>query len=204
MRLFLVDSHPIFREGLKSVVANARDLTVVGESATHEILNDPNIQADVLVMDGKVEALPFLDMLKESRRRGGPPYVLVLTKDLTEQHALQFLAAGADGYLSKTDPPDVVLNAIRKVARGGKYIPDGLAERMVFSMNGPNSRVPLSSREYQVLCMIASGLCVTEIAGRLSLSAKTVSTYRCRLLEKLRLTNNAQLIKYALEQQLAG
>jgi DNA-binding NarL/FixJ family response regulator len=97
-----------------------------------------------------------------------------------------------------------VLTAVRRVGKGGRYIPNDLAEKMIFAMNGTNGRTQLSAREYQVLYLIASGLCATEIANHLALSVKTVSTYRCRLLEKLQLRNNAELMKYALKKSIAA
>ncbi len=107
--------------------------------------------------------------------------------------------------MAKTEPPEAVLTAIRKVARGGQYIPNNLAEKMIFAMNGANGRLQLSPREYQVLYLIASGLCVSEIANHLTLSVKTVSTYRGRLLEKLQLKNNAELsLKYAFKKGMAA
>jgi len=110
------------------------------------------------------------------------------------------LKAGADGYLYKSDPPETVLKAIRKIVKGGKYVPNDLAETVIFAMNGLNGSSRLSHREYQVLCLFASGMTMTEIADHLSLSVKTVSTYRFRLLEKLNLKSNAQLMRYAFKK----
>ena len=204
MRVFVVDSQPVFREGLKSVIEGANDLRVVGESSTYRDVLDEAKHSDLLILDGEMDSLAFLDSLDKTRRKGSPPYVLVLTREIAEQHAIQLVAAGADGYMYKTETPDIVLDAVRKVARGGKYIPNALAEKMVFAMNGVTGKHQLSQREYQVLYLIASGMSATEIAEYLSLSVKTISTYRCRILEKLQLKNNAELMKYALKKGMAA
>src|SRR5262249_44632005 len=141
--------------------------------------------ADLLILDGELDSLLFLNSLRKIRSRGRPPYVLVLTKHNEGQHAVQMLKAGADGYISKSDPPETVLKAIRKIVRGGKYVPDELADTVIFALKGTNGSGRLSRREYEVLYLFASGMRMTEIADHLSLSVKTVSTYRSRLLDKL-------------------
>ena len=204
MRAFLIDGQPVFREGLKALIMSSGEMRVVGESSTYEDLPELVRQVEILVIDGEVDSLVFLDSLEKVRQKGNPPYVLILTKHVEEQHAFQLIAAGASGYMHKTEAPEIVLSAIRKVARGGRYIPNSLAEKMIFAMNAPNGRTQLSQREYQVLYLIASGLCATEIADHLALSVKTISTYRTRLLEKLQLKNNAELMKYALKKGMAA
>jgi DNA-binding NarL/FixJ family response regulator len=196
MRVFLVDSQPIFREGLKSILATEHDFTVVGEaSACRDVPGTLN--ADLLIVDGELDSLGLLKSLPKSRLREHRPFVLVLTTHNDEQHVVQMLRAGADGYLYKSDPPGTVVTAMRKIARGSKYVPTDLAEMVIFGMNGVNGANQLSQREYQVLSLFASGMRMTEIATHLSLSVKTVSTYRSRLLEKLNLSSNAQLMRYA-------
>jgi DNA-binding NarL/FixJ family response regulator len=199
MRVFLVDRHPIFREGLKSLIAASRELTVVGESDTCEDMVQAAKNADLIILDGEVDSFSLLNSLDKARHKGRPPYVLVLTRHNEEQHAVQMLAAGADGYLYKSHSPETVMEAIRKIVRGGKYLPSTLAETVIFSMNGVSGQAPLSHREYQVLYLFASGMGMTEIAGHLSLSVKTISTYRSRLLQKLNLKSNAQLMHYAFK-----
>lgn len=199
MRVFLVDRHPIFREGLKSLIAASRELTVVGEADTCEEMVQAARNADLIILDGEVDSFSLLNSLDKARHKGRPPYVLVLTRHIEEQHAVQMLAAGADGYLYKSHSPETVMEAIRKIVRGGKYLPSTLAETVIFSMNGVSGQAPLSHREYQVLYLFASGMGMTEIAGHLSLSVKTISTYRSRLLQKLNLKSNAQLMHYAFK-----
>ena len=200
MRVFLIDSQPIFREGLKKIIASQRDLDVVGEADTCQQMIPTAQNADLLIVDGEMESLNFLGSLNKSRSKHGPPYVLILTRYVQEHHAVQMLRAGADGYLCKSDPPDKLLDAIRKISRGGKYVPNDLAEMVILGLNGLAGQTPLSRREYQVLYLFASGMGMTDIAKHLSLSVKTISTYRSRLLEKLNLTSNVQLMRYAFKQ----
>jgi two-component system invasion response regulator UvrY len=204
MRIFLIDSQPIFREGLKRVIGTEHDLTIAGEADTcRDVLGTVN-SADLLILDGELDSLLFLNSLRKIRSRGRPPYVLVLTKHNEGQHAVQMLKAGADGYISKSDPPETVLKAIRKIVRGGKYVPDELADTVIFALKGTNGSGRLSRREYEVLYLFASGMRMTEIADHLSLSVKTVSTYRSRLLDKLNLNSNAQLMRYAFQQGMVS
>jgi DNA-binding NarL/FixJ family response regulator len=200
MRVFLIDKQPIFREGLKSIIGTEGDFKVVGEADTCEEMPQTAKDADLLILDGEMDSLALLNSLDKSRAKGRMPYVLVLTKYIEEQHAVQMLKAGADGYLCKSNPPSTVLDAIRKISRGGKYVPNDLAETVIFAMNGLTGTTRLSRREYQVLYLFASGMGMSEIAKHLALSVKTISTYRSRLLEKLNLRSNAQLMRYAFRK----
>jgi two-component system, NarL family, invasion response regulator UvrY len=201
MRIYVVDAHPVFREGLKGILRDSHDITVVGEADKCQDLVEKVIgNCDVITLDGELDSLGLLQTLDKFRPKGRPPFTLILSRHTEEQHALQMLAAGADGYLDKHQTPQLIVDAIRKVARGGKYVCKELAETAVFNLHRMERPVRLSSREYQVLCLFASGCGVKQIAGRLSLSVKTVSTYRGRLLEKLNLSSNAQLIRYAINQ----
>ena len=201
MRVFIVDSHPVFREGLKSILSSARDMTVVGEAdSCHDLLQKVGREYDLITLDGEFDSLVFLQSLEKTRPKGRRPFTLVLTRHTEDQHAIQVLAAGADGYLEKSRPPQLIIDAMRKVSRGGKYVSRELAETVVFNLNRLNRQARLSNREYQILCLFASGMAMKEIAGQLCLSVKTISTYRCRLLEKLNLSNNAQLMRYAIKE----
>jgi DNA-binding NarL/FixJ family response regulator len=201
MRVYLVDAQPVFREGLKSIMSTARDLTVVGEADTcRDVMQKSDRECDLLVLDGELDSLAFLQSLEKTRAKGRPPFTLILTRHNEDQHAIQMLAAGADGYLSKSKPPQTILEAIRKVSRGGKFVSRELAETVLFSLDRMNKANRLSNREYQVLYLFATGLGMKEIAGQLALSIKTISTYRCRLLEKLNLSSNAQLMRYAFKE----
>ena len=201
MRVYLVDAQPVFREGLKSVMSNARDLTVVGEADTcSDVMQNGRMECDLLVLDGELDSLAFLQSLEKTRPKGRPPFTLVLTRHTENQHAIQMLAAGADGYLNKAKAPETIIDAMRKVSKGGRFVSRELAETVLFNLERINRPARLSNREYQVLYLYASGLAMKEIAGQLSLSVKTVSTYRCRLLEKLNLSTNAQLMRYAYKE----
>ena len=202
MNVLLIDSQPIFREGLKSIIGTESDLKVVAEADTCEDMLQTAKNADLLILDGEMDSLGLLNSLDKPRTKGRLPYVLILAKIIEEQHAVQMLKAGADGYLCKSDPPETVLDAIRKIAKGGKYVPNDLAETVIFAMNGLTGPSPLSRREYQVLYLFASGMRMTEIARHLSLSVKTVSTYRSRILEKMNFATNADLTTYALRNGL--
>src|SRR5262245_5269738 len=203
MRVYVVDSHPVFREGLKTILSSSRDITVVGEADTCEdLLQKIGSDCDLITLDGELDSLALLQALEKFRPKGRPPFSLILTRHTEDQHAIQMLAAGADGYLDKTKPPQVVVDAIRKVSRGGKYVSRELAETVLFNLNSMNRPVRLSNREYQVLYLFASGLGMKEIAGQLSLSVKTISTYRCRLLEKLNLSSKAHLMRYAIKERV--
>jgi DNA-binding NarL/FixJ family response regulator len=204
MRVFLVDSQSIFREGLKSIIGTTPDLTVVGEADTCREAVESAKAADLLILDGEMDSLDFLSSIEKARCKNRQPYVLVLTGHADEQHAIQMLTAGADGYLYKSDSPETVLTAIRKIAKGGKYVPSDLAETVMFSINRVTRSPRLSQREYQVLCLFASGMNMSKIAEHLSLSVKTVSTYRSRLFEKLNLKSNAQLMRYAFQKGMVA
>jgi two-component system invasion response regulator UvrY len=197
MRILLVDHQPIFREGLKSILRSQDDFKIVGEADSCDSALQNARSADMLIVDGEVDSLNLLSALDKRRSKRRLPYVLVLTTHFQEQHAVQMLKAGADGYLCKSDSPKAVLDAIRKIANGGRCVADTLAETLVFAMNGLNDPGQLSRREYEVLYLFASGMGMSEIAAHLSLSVKTVSTYRSRLLEKLNLRGNAELMRYA-------
>jgi len=201
MRVYVVDAHPVFREGLKTILSSSHDITVVGEADTcRPLLQKIDTDCDLITLDGELDSLALLQSLEKTRPKGRPPFTFILTRHTEDQHGIQMLAAGADGYMNKTKPPDVIVDAIRKVSRGGKYVSRELAETVLFNLNRTNRPVRLSNREYQVLYLFASGLGMKEIAGQLSLSVKTISTYRCRLLEKLNLSSNAQLMRYAIKE----
>jgi len=160
---------------------------------------------DVVLLDITMPNKSGLDVLKEIHAESPRLPVLVLSVHSEDQYAVRVLRAGAAGYLTKESAPAKLVQAIRKVVRGGKYVSPTLAEKLVYDLNADTSRAPhevLSDREYQVLCMIASGKTVTMIAAELLLSVKTVSTYRVRLLEKLNMKNNAELTRYAIKEGL--
>lgn len=202
----IVDDHVMVREGLKQIIDETSDMRVVNEASNgHEALSKINDKCDVLLLDISMPGRSGLEILKEIRNLAPRLFVLVLTMYPEEQYAIRALKAGASGYLTKESAPEELIEAIRKVARGGKYISMTLAERLALDLEDDSGKHPheiLSDREYEVMCMIASGKTVTEIADEMSLSVKTISTYRTRILEKMRLRTNAELTYYAIKNQL--
>jgi two-component system invasion response regulator UvrY len=207
IKIFIADDHAIVREGLKQIVAETTDMTVTDEADTgHEVLEKVSENDyDVLVLDITMPGLNGLDALKQLRSQRPDLPVLVLSIHPEEQYAVRVLRAGASGYLTKESAPDELISAIRKVSMGGKYVTPSLAEKLASDLVADGKKPlheTLSDREYQVLCMIASGKTVTEIAEELFLSEKTISTYRSRILEKMKMKTNAELIHYAIKHGL--
>ena len=207
IKVLVADDHPVVREGLKQILAEAQDIEVAAEAEDgHKLLEKVREQGfDVVVMDITMPGLMGLDALKQLKSEHPQLPILILSIHPEEQYALRVLRAGASGYLTKGSAPDSLIGAIRKVYRGGSYVSPALAERLADELRGDITKMPhetLSDREYQVMCLIASGKTVTEIADQLALSVKTVSTYRSRILEKMRMKTNAELTHYAIEHKL--
>jgi two-component system invasion response regulator UvrY len=207
IKVLVADDHPVVREGLKQILAEAQDIDVAAEAEDgHELLEKVRKQAfDVVVLDLTMPGLMGLDALKQLKSEHPNLPILILSIHPEEQYALRVLRAGASGYLTKASAPDRLIGAIRKVHRGGNYVSSSLAERLADELRGDITKLPhefLSDREYQVMCLIASGKTVTEIGDQLALSVKTVSTYRSRILEKMRMKTNAELTHYAIENKL--
>jgi two-component system invasion response regulator UvrY len=207
IKVVVVDDHAVVREGLKRIIAENVGMIVTGEAADgHEamrvIKSEP---CDVVLLDITMPNKNGLDVLKELHAESPRLPVLVLSMHGEDQYAIRVLRAGAAGYLTKDSAPAKLVQAIRKVVRGGKYVSPTLAERLVFDLGTDSDKAPhevLSDREYQVLCMISSGKTVTQIAEELALSVKTISTYRVRILEKLKMKNNAEITRYAIKEGL--
>src|SRR5213593_1571523 len=207
IKIVVVDDHAVVREGLKRIISENPGMAVTGEAGDgHEALkviqNEP---CDVVLLDITMPNRSGLDVLKQLHAESPRLPVLVLSMHSEDQYAVRVLRAGAAGYLTKESAPAKLVQAIRKVVRGGKYVSPSLAEKLVMDLETDAQRPPhelLSDREYQVLCMIASGKTVSEIAEELHLSVKTISTYRVRILNKLLMKNNAELTRYAIKQGL--
>jgi two-component system invasion response regulator UvrY len=207
IRIIIADDHPIVRAGMKQIISEASDMKVADEAGDgrqllHKIRTE---KFDVVILDITMPHIDGLDVLKQLKIEKPKMPVIILSIHPESQYALRVLKAGASGYVTKTSAPDELINAIRKVNRGGKYISASVAEKLAFQLEADFEEMPheaLSDREYQVLCMLASGKTVTEIADELALSVKTVSTYRSRILEKMSMKNNAELIHYAVQNKL--
>jgi two-component system, NarL family, invasion response regulator UvrY len=211
IRIFIADDHPIVRQGLRRIVAADPGLVVAGEAGdAEELLTALDRTAtDLVLLDVSMPGGPFLDTLQRLRAKHPTVRVLVLSVHPEDQWAVRALRAGASGYLTKDHSPDQLLEAIRRVYRGGKYVSPTLAEHLAKQLDGAGGgqRAPhelLSDREFEVMRRLGSGLTVSQIATELEISAKTVSTYRTRILEKMSVTTNAELVRYAARHGLIG
>ena len=207
IKILIADDHPIVREGLKQILHEAPDMVVADEASNgQEVLEKVwKNNYDVVLLDISMPGISGLDILKQLKSHKPELSVLVLTMYPEEQYAVRVLRAGASGYLTKESAPDELINAIRKVSLGRKYVSSSLAEKLAFELEIDSEKPlheTLSDREYEVMCMIASGKTVKEIAEELFLSIKTISTYRSRILEKMKMKSNAELIHYAIKNRL--
>lgn len=207
IRVLIADDHAIVRRGLVHIVSETTDLTVVAEAGDGLVVMDlvRTHEPDVVILDLNMPGRGGLDLLKQIKYECPRIPVLILSMHPEDQYAVRLLRAGASGYLTKESAPEQLVGAIRKVARGGRYISPETAELLLDRLDGDPDRAPhedLSDREFQVMKMIASGNTVGEIGDLLCLSVKTVSTYRGRLLEKMGMKNNAELTHYALKNNL--
>jgi len=206
-KVLIVDDHAVVREGLKQILAEAPDTDVVSEAATGEEALEKVTSGhyDVVVLDISLPDMSGLEVLKQMKGLRPQLSVLILTIHPEEQYAVRVLQAGASGYMTKETAPDELAAAIKKVAAGGRYVSPTLAEKLAFGLGPAAKAAPheaLSDREFQVLKMIASGKSVMAISEDLRLSKKTVSTYRRRILDKMGMESNADLIRYAIENEL--
>jgi two-component system, NarL family, invasion response regulator UvrY len=207
IRVLIADDHPLLRSGLKQVISQEPDMSVEGEAENSEQVLEylTNGNWDVLILDISMPGRGGLEILRDIRRIRPDLPVLVLSVHPEEQFAVRAIKAGASGYLDKTNAVTEVIVAIRHVVTGKKYISGNLAELLANELDPDNERFPhesLSEREFQVMCKIASGKAVSQIAAELTLSVKTVSTYRARVLEKIKMRNNAELTRYAIQRNL--
>jgi DNA-binding NarL/FixJ family response regulator len=207
IRVLLADDHAIVRAGLKEILADTGDIEVTGEAANgQEVLARVFTQDfDVAVLDMSMPGRNGIELIKLVKAEKPKLRILVLSMHSEEQYAVRALKAGASGYLTKESAADQLVAAIRRIAAGGAYVTPETAERLALSV-APRAVVAahtlLSDREFQVFRMIASGASVGQIARELSLSVKTISTHKTRILEKMGLANQAELIRYALEHHL--
>ena len=207
IHVLIADDHSVVRRGLKQIVAETNDIIVAGEATNgREVMEHVRARAwDVLVLDITMPGGSGLDVLKEVKRVRPCLPVLILSMHAEEQFAARVIKAGAAGYLPKESAPDELVKAIRRVVSGIRYVSPAQAAKLVFIANHDDGTPPhenLSDREYQVLRLIASGQTVTQVANQMRLSVKTISTYRTRILEKMRMATNAQLTHYAIKNRL--
>ena len=207
LRILVADDHAVVRQGVRGILMEEFGPVTFGEARNGEELMEAirKQEWDMLILDITMPGKSGLDALKEIRPLRPRLPVLVLSMHPEDQFAVRVLKAGAAGYMTKERAPEELIGAIKKVLAGGKYVSSTLAERLAFNLDEETEKAPhemLSDREYEVLCMIASGKTVGEIADILYLSVKTVSTYRARILEKMNLRTNAELTHYAIKNHL--
>lgn len=207
IKVILVDDHTLILRGLRELLASVADMTVVGEATDYGSLRTlmRDVRADVVVLDINLPGRSGLEALAALQELEQPPRVLMLSQFAEDQYGLRALRAGAMGYLNKSCEPAVIVDAVRQIAAGRKFVTSDLAHLLLDAVTGHTPTQPhetLSEREMQVLLLIAQGKRLSVIAERLVLSPKTVSVYRARILEKLSLSSNAELAGYALRHHL--
>ena len=207
IRVVLCDDHAMVRRGIRDTLSEAVDIQITGESASYtevrEVLR--STPCDVLVLDLNLPGRGGMEVLASLRESDSPVRVLIVSMFAEDQYAIRCLRAGAHGYLNKAGDPADLINAVRAIAQGRKFVTPAVSELLVDSLATPGTEAlhtTLSEREMQTLLKIASGKKLSDIAEELLLSPKTVSVYRSRLLEKLKLSNNAELTVYAIRNEL--
>jgi DNA-binding NarL/FixJ family response regulator len=207
IKVLIADDHAIVREGLKQILADTKDIVVAGhaENSNEAIRLTRDGDCDVLLLDISMPDRSGIEVLKQVKKETPKIAVLMLSMHREDQYAIRSLKAGASGYLNKQSAPAELVNAIRQVAGGRKYVSAALAQELANQINDDHEtplHETLSDREYQTLTMIASGKTVSDIAEELVLSVKTISMYRSRLLQKMKLRHNAELTHYAIKNRL--
>jgi len=206
IKVIIVDDHPVVRRGLKQILQEEPDVKVVGEaeSAQEAFKIIRTIDCDAVVLDISLPGASGVEILKQLKYEYKKLPVLILSVHPEEEYAVRVMKAGASGYLTKESAPDELVKAIRKIVSGGKYISSSLAERLITDIDasGKPRHEKLSDREFEIMRMIARGKAIKKIAEELCLSEKTVSTYRSRIMEKMKMSTNSDLTRYALENHL--
>lgn len=207
LRILLADDHAVVRRGVKQIIAEAFAQATFGEAQNVQDLLKliGSERWDIVILDLNMPGGNGLEALKQIKHDHPQLPVLILTMFPEDQYAMRTIRAGAAGYLNKESAPEELVQAIRKILRGGEYISAAVADELVLYTRHEDDQPlhkHLSDREYQVLCLIASGKEIKEISSELTLSAKTVSTYRARLLEKMNMKTNAELTYYAIQNGL--
>lgn len=208
IKILIADDHPVVREGLKQILSQAPDMQVVEEALTgHEVIEKvmSGKEIDLLMLDFEMPGRDGFEVLKEIRYMKPDLPVLMLSVYPEDQIAVRALKMGASGYLNKVAAPKELVNALRKIHSGGKYVSDSLAEKLARGLSEGSEDAPhekLSDREFQTMRLIVSGKEMEEIAEEMFISIKTVRTYRDRILEKLNMKNNVELTHYAIKHKL--
>lgn len=207
IRVFIVDDHAIVREGVRRIIAGCADMVVADEavSGPEAIEKIPGTDCDVVLLDLALPGMDGLEVLKVLKAGRPDLPVLILSIYPEEDYALRAYNDGASGYLTKESLPSDLIDAIRKVAQGKRYISESFGERLMSKATGSGKKMPhelLSAREYQIFRMIVSGMSVKEIGSELNLAPTTISSYRSRILEKMSMKTNVELARYAVDHHL--
>jgi two-component system, NarL family, invasion response regulator UvrY len=207
LKVLIADDHALIREGLKKILKAAQDISVIREAQNaREVIEEAKKgDLDVVVLDISLPGKSGLELLKDLKQYYPKLPVLMLSMHPEDRFAVRALKAGAAGYVTKESAVDELIKAIRKVVQGRKYVSPQLAEKLAFALEtdtGKPVHENLSDREYQVMCLIAGGKSVRQIASELFLSMSTVNTYRARILQKMNMRTDAELIRYAVQNQL--
>ncbi len=208
IRILIADDHAIIRHGLKQIIEDSGEMRVVAEaeSGIVALRKIREIECDAVILDIAMPDMSGIDVLKQIHAERPHLPILILSIYSEDQYAVRLIRAGAAGYMTKESAPSEVVKALLRVAGGKKYISPVVAEILANEIGMDEQRLPhqlLSDREYQIFLLLASACTVSEIADTLALSVKTVSTYRSRILEKMHLNNNAELMRYAVDNHLA-
>jgi DNA-binding NarL/FixJ family response regulator len=207
--ILVVDDHALIRKGLKMLLEDTPDIRITGEADTgmQAISMVRAHRFDLVLLDLSLPDKPGIDVLRQLKAEHPDIKVIVLSMHPEDQYGMRTLKAGALGYLNKQSAPEMLVGAVRQVVGGKRYISEAMAEQLLNNMVGESQELlhqSLSNREYQTLCLMASGKSLSEIADGMSLSPKTVSVYRGRMLEKMGFKNNAEAIHYAISNHLVG
>ena len=207
IRIIVVDDHSVVRTGICRLIETANGMEVVaeGEGGHEAVRLCREIEPDVVVLDYGLPDLDGLETTQQLVRLDRPPKILILTMHASEEYATRLIRAGANGFVIKTAPVEQVIEAIRQVARGQRYVSPPVMEKMLGRLVDPSADAPesvLSDREVQVLIRLAQGMTTREVADQLNLSVSTIDTYRRRILEKLDLRNNADMTRFAIKRRL--
>ncbi len=207
IKIFIADDHEVVRRGLRTILSEHSDLSIVGEATNgNEVLKKvKKIKVDVMLLDFEMPEKNGLDTLIELKALYPKLPVIILSVFPEDHYGIRFLKAGASGYLGKASASDQLVEAIRKVVKGGKYISPALTDKLVSDLNTDTEKAPhekLTDREFQVFCLLATGKKLKGIADELCLSINTISTYRSRILHKMGMESNADLIRYAIKNSM--
>ncbi|WP_404362956.1 response regulator [Marinobacter sp.] len=206
--IYIADDHSIVREGMRALISSTSDMSVVGEAEDGDraLADVTKLRPAVLLMDMTMPGCSGLELIEQVRRRAPDTRILVLSMHREELYATRTIRAGAQGFITKSRPPEELLEALRTVARGDIYIPRELADRLaresLMGTGGGELHTRLTKREYEIFLDLAQGATVRDIGIRLHLSSKTISTHKARLMEKLEVSSLSELVRYAINHEL--